>query len=377
MTQVVESIGFTRKEYARVLKEYIKESFSNIFDVMKAELEKSGFIGITDKARNDLILSYTGDGDNRKYFIFPAQVQPFHPAKAGELKKALGWRWLECWPTAEQIYVHKARYAKSSGAKDYIFESNESGNCSVLTDAGARTDFRAPAYPVRVVNIDETNLDSVLLFLAKNKYTIKGGEQYQLVDGFEKYRDNSSSKILEDLPNLAVPKWLDKLIQEELVDSLRIKKDFTSTDIKNYLKMSDYYRAEIPPYDEGYFKDEREWFWELYPEDDCFRSIGIPPGETIRARNPREDIRNSVIAVDFGTSSTVVVEYDPSQPDAPRQICVGNLENYENPTLMLVKNYKDFLDSYYRKDCRPYTKWDDLMVSHVVKGRLGDAQNNT
>lgn len=379
MTKVVASISFTRKEYARVLEEYIDEVFSSTYDLVEKGLESQGFIGIIDETGHELILSYTGESTNRRYFIFPAKVNPVQSAKAEDLERILEWMWLDSWPTAEQIDVHKRRYIKPSGPIDYIYENNDSGNCSVLTDAGTKKDFNNPAYPVRVINIDLTDLFSVLLFLAGKKYTIKGGERFKFVDGFEKYMDSSTRKSCvptEDLPNIPVPEWLDKLVKEDLVNSLGLKKDFTPNDIKYYLKSSDYYRAEIPPYDEGYFLNETEWLWELYPEQDCFCEVGIPSGATIRARDPRDDIKNSVIAVDFGTSSTVVVEYDPNHPDAPRQICVGNLENYENPTLMLVKNYDGFLSSYYRKDCRPYTKWDDLMVSHAVKGRLGDAQNN-
>ena len=105
----------------------------------------------------------------------------------------------------------------------------------------------------------------------------------------------------------------------------------------------------------------------------------IPPGGIkIRAHNPNDDVKNSIIAIDFGTSSTVVVEYDRHHPDEPRQICVGKADEgkYENPTLMLIKKYGDFLASYYSKTARPNTKWDDLMVSHAVKERMGNGDDN-
>lgn len=383
----IKAIGFTDKEYAKSLESLINNDIDSLLDMMRASFEARDCVVL----KNNYVLSFTTNNAVRKYFIYASDIDEEQPQKSDVLKNALGNRWLGNWPNEDQIkLISKTTYNPG----DFIFSENETGNCSVLTlndsNSWIKDDFnQRPARPVSVKNISENESKAVLFYLLKNGFIPEfenDSIQTEVISDVVlklKNFDSTVRKITitpEDLDNINPSKEMDEIIKRKLLSSLELNPGFTASDVKNYLKKSDFIRCQLPTYDEGYFSDETQWLWELWPEAGVKHKIEIPSGDIkIRARDPHEDInKNSVIAIDFGTSSTVVVEYDPRHPNEPRQICVGSQEDgkFENPTLMLVKKYGEFLSHYYSKDCRPYTKWDDLMVSHAVKDRMGNAENN-
>lgn len=391
MTKEITSIGFSDKEYAKALERLLNDSLELMYVSMKASFQAKEYVNLN----NHFILAYTSNNAERNYFIYSDDIDEENPQKAEILKEGLGNNWLGSWPSSEQIKLI-SRLSYNSG--DFICSESSTGNCAVLsqTDNGEwiGEDFtQRPARPVSVLNLNQSELKSVLLYLLRQKFvpyfdseeSFKQAENISDLISKLDIKDNSSCRIkisADDLKklNISSESEIDKIIKKELLNSIGLEPGFTSEQVKDYLKKSDFIRAQIPVYDEGYFSDETQWLWDFWPQSDDKYKVEIPSGlPKIRSRNPREDINtNSVIAIDFGTSSTVVVEYDPRHPDKPRQICVGSQTDgkYENPTLMLIKKYGAFLASYYGKECRPYTKWDDLMVSHAVKDRMGNAENN-
>ena len=47
-------------------------------------------------------------------------------------------------------------------------------------------------------------------------------------------------------------------------------------------------------------------------------------------------------------------------------------EDFENPTVMQFINLEKFIGSYNEKAGRPYTKWNDLIVSHAANESMKD-----
>lgn len=97
------------------------------------------------------------------------------------------------------------------------------------------------------------------------------------------------------------------------------------------------------------------------------------------ARNPVADIReDSVVGIDFGTKSTVVVYQDGSGNIKPMPIGCGDTrkelttQDFENPTVMQFIDFKSFMKSYNDKMGRPYTKWRDITVSHAANESMKD-----
>ena len=154
--------------------------------------------------------------------------------------------------------------------------------------------------------------------------------------------------------------------------------------IKELLLDSDHVRADLSPYPENILTDLNSGHWELYEQ------MIDPPAGTIQVKLPAKlparpaalDIReNGICAIDFGTKSTTVV--CRNNGEHLRRIGRGDLskaprmEDYENPTVIELRDVKSFLNSYKERDGRPYTKWEQVTVSHAARNRLLENEDRT
>lgn len=161
---------------------------------------------------------------------------------------------------------------------------------------------------------------------------------------------------------------------DTLLSVTRIKAD---SDFTQALKLSllgcEKKRADIDPYDEKLLSDPNRGHWELWNENIHNSLYSIEITEPLIARNPLKDInRDGVIAIDFGTKSTVVVFQKSSEHTLPMAIGTGRLsdagkpEHYENPTVMEFADVGSFLARYNARLGRPDTLWEDLPISHTA-----------
>lgn len=140
----------------------------------------------------------------------------------------------------------------------------------------------------------------------------------------------------------------------------------------------DYNTNRLPPIDQLTISDINKGLWEFWGRDDSFcDEYGIRP------RDPALDIRPGCIAIDFGTSSTVVAcESDNGSKELMR---VGVRDFYdpiaaahfENPTALEIVNFKNILSEWKRDAYRPHVLWDDVHCSHEARTRLQDSHNDT
>ena len=153
-----------------------------------------------------------------------------------------------------------------------------------------------------------------------------------------------------------------------------------SEDIRKKLLNCEKVRADIDPYEERLLTDPNRGHWDLWSEhEDQYR---VEMNEELVARNPQGDINeNGVIAIDFGTKSTIVVYQSDIEYSLPMGIGDGNLskepspKRYENPTVMHFVDLESFLNAYKLKEGRPETKWDDLTMSHTAKDQFANSQS--
>lgn len=131
-------------------------------------------------------------------------------------------------------------------------------------------------------------------------------------------------------------------------------------------------RADIDPYDSNILIDPNRGHWDLWNEDEA---KGCPVLDLSAmgfvARNPKADINlNRVVAIDFGTKSTVVVFQDEDSHILPMRVGTGNIsksiqaKHYENPTVIEFNNLNHFMDAYVATEGRPATHWEDVCISH-------------
>ncbi|MDE7209839.1 MAG: hypothetical protein K2O03_00155, partial [Lachnospiraceae bacterium] len=131
-------------------------------------------------------------------------------------------------------------------------------------------------------------------------------------------------------------------------------------------------RADIDPYDRNILIDPNRGHWDLWNTDEA---RGCPVLDLSAmgfvARNPKADINsNRVVAIDFGTKSTVVVYQDEDSRILPMRVGTGNIskriqaKHYENPKVIEFTDLNRFMDAYVATEGRPATHWEDVCISH-------------
>ncbi len=161
---------------------------------------------------------------------------------------------------------------------------------------------------------------------------------------------------------------------QENIGTSALKKIFLECDMR---------RADITPYPERFLTDSEAGHWELYEEEfsPAEDSITIPINENWYMRNPKLDVKTSgVCAIDFGTKNTVAVCLN----DGKKLLRIGrgkldknpSSQDYENPTVIELRDYQSFLEAYQLKDGRPFTQWEQLTVSHEALNRLLETEDD-
>ena len=144
--------------------------------------------------------------------------------------------------------------------------------------------------------------------------------------------------------------------------------------IKRELRQCDWKRANLAPYTEKQLTDINLGHWEIFENHlwkanpDICRMISLSAGELLVARPPQMDIMNGTCGIDFGTKSTVVACRNQEE----RLLRVGKgdytkapaLADYENPTVIELRDVAAFAAVYRERDGRPYTEWEQVTVSH-------------
>lgn len=156
------------------------------------------------------------------------------------------------------------------------------------------------------------------------------------------------------------------------------KKDARSPELddaisRNALKKIDARSARLPELDDAYFTDPAKGLWELWGMDQAkLQEAGL------RARNPALDVREGMVAIDFGTSSTVVA---CEEHGVGRLLRIGisdfwqkeQPDHYENPTVLELVDWQAFLKAWHTQAQRPPVSWDDARCSHEA---LHNFRNN-
>ncbi|MBF0399429.1 MAG: hypothetical protein HQL90_01535 [Magnetococcales bacterium] len=143
--------------------------------------------------------------------------------------------------------------------------------------------------------------------------------------------------------------------------------------VQQYLLEGDYVRARLPVLEESYLHDTQKGLWELYqPKPPLGKDwLMIPLPEAWEARNPERDVRKGAVAIDFGTSSTVVACREQGKTTLLRVgitdfFCKPKAEDYQNPTIMEWIHLPNILDAWNAEAYRPMVRWDDFHFSHAA-----------
>lgn len=146
--------------------------------------------------------------------------------------------------------------------------------------------------------------------------------------------------------------------------------------VRKRLLDCDYRRANLEPYADSVLSDINIGHWELFeaPEENAVPVV--PPSDQVwTARPPQLDVvASGTCAIDFGTKSTVVV----CRNQESRLLRVGTgdytkaakKEDYENPTVIELRDLTGFEQAYQQRSGRPFTTWEEITVSHQAESAL-------
>lgn len=232
-------------------------------------------------------------------------------------------------------------------------------------------------YDLKESQLSELDLYENLKKLISEKYVeIKNGKAVLTKAGLEAVSKKKIKQI--GTVNICETININKENQRESINLKKIDIEERKNIFADYLKC-DKYRANMREYDLKCLEDPNMGHWELWETNNIPGMTLLAADNSVYARNPVADIRqDSVVGIDFGTKSTVVVYQDGSGNIKPMPIGCGDTrkelttQDFENPTVMQFIDFKSFMKSYNDKMGRPYTRWRDITVSHAASESMKD-----
>jgi len=143
-------------------------------------------------------------------------------------------------------------------------------------------------------------------------------------------------------------------------------------------------RADLEPYNEKILTDTNLGHWSLHKNNaqEKNKTIRCTLNDKLVARNPISSIVDGVVGIDFGTKSTVVVYQKDTVDIYPMRVGTGQLSqqvskaHYENPTVMECRDLAAFIEAYEARDGRPFTKWEQLTISHTAASNMLNSKSD-
>ncbi|UTC64531.1 hypothetical protein E4O00_12310 [Treponema sp. OMZ 788] len=375
IVRFVDKIPFDEKEVTKALESKI---LSDLHQMKELLLQHSNHFEIKD---TNLICCF----NEQNYFLFKRKNPKI--TKDDSLDKYIepflqGAGIIE--PTASQIStIYRAYRDNYSQEKRFDFVGDKTGKTVwVYTNSKwEKTDWTEEAaktaYPVFISILEDTkSREELLLSLLKHNlepviFSNTNGlsEKFSLISSFSDHLSFKENTFVFDSRNLAnfdFTKYKDE-IYPYLLEQMGLELPIDSKKITDYLLNCETVRCGMDKYPEALITgtDSDSGLWNFWTDKEPKYGFAIPDGLKITARDPNADVvEDGIIAIDFGTSSTVVVRRN--QNGIPIQMSIGKGDKYENPTLMKIFSLDKFMEAYRAREGRPNTKWDDLWVSHAV-----------
>lgn len=168
----------------------------------------------------------------------------------------------------------------------------------------------------------------------------------------------------------------DFLGQYNLIKAAELKQydKFNATQLQALWQNVDYISARLPVLDSLRFSDNNQGLWEFF-DDQKSERLTITVDSPLYGRDPADDIQEGNVAIDFGTSSTVVALKRNGRDELLR-IGLKDFntepipEHYENPTVLEMADFELFLHDWTSEAYRPLVSWDTVRCSHEARRAL-------
>ena len=150
---------------------------------------------------------------------------------------------------------------------------------------------------------------------------------------------------------------------------------------------ADELRLRLPALSPAVARENGRGLWDVWwpqgvaPEEQWYVAAELE--EECVGRDPWKDVREGVVCIDFGTSSTVaaVRESDasvrllrldpPGAEDTPEKVAAA----YENPTALEFANLNAALGPWRNEPWRPLVEWKHVKCSHLASNELRQGKN--
>ncbi|EKO3584746.1 molecular chaperone DnaK [Vibrio metschnikovii] len=158
---------------------------------------------------------------------------------------------------------------------------------------------------------------------------------------------------------------------------------YINQQVSQQLLHADTQRADLQPYHNKILDDTALGHWSLWQDElntQDYVTIDLP--QKMVARDPKSSVHDGVVAIDFGTKSTVVVYQKDNVNIHPMRIGTGDLSkeiaahHYENPTIMEFIHLAPFIQAYQAQPYRPDTRWQDLTISHTAYNSMQGSESS-
>lgn len=140
----------------------------------------------------------------------------------------------------------------------------------------------------------------------------------------------------------------------------------------------DYIPCRLPELDKAQLTDPEKGLWELWGQEPAvIKQLGLV------ARDPGRDVQNRAVAIDFGTSSTVVAMNTPTGARELLRIGVRDFfqavkaQDFENPTVLECVDYPAFAQAWADSAYRPALNWDWMRAAHEAREHFRDNPGDT
>lgn len=140
----------------------------------------------------------------------------------------------------------------------------------------------------------------------------------------------------------------------------------------------DYTPCRLPKLDRAQLTDPEKGLWELWGTDAAeLKNLDLV------ARDPGRDVQRRAVAIDFGTSSTVVAMDTAS--GARQLLRIGARDffedikpaHFENPTVLECLDFQAFHDAWTANAYRPALDWNWMRATHEAQASLRDNPGDT
>ncbi len=140
----------------------------------------------------------------------------------------------------------------------------------------------------------------------------------------------------------------------------------------------DYTPCRLPKLTNTQLTDPDKGLWELWGTDTAeLKNMGLT------ARDPMRDVQHRAVAIDFGTSSTVVAMDTASGARELLRIGVRDFyqpvkpAHFENPTMLECLDFQAFADAWGTEAYRPALDWDWMRAAHEAQAIFRDNPGDT